>query len=83
MRGLSPTVRNYEPSRALDGGQDGLEIYRRLIPQSKKALQHGGVLFLEIGPPSVMDLMKEAGFENINLLRDYAELERIVYGMKI
>jgi release factor glutamine methyltransferase len=82
MAALAPTVRDYEPHLALDGGADGLDFYRRLIPQSKNALCKGGALFLEIGPPETMDLMFEAGFENINLIRDYAELERILTGEK-
>jgi release factor glutamine methyltransferase len=81
MAKLSPTVRNYEPHLALNGGTDGLDIYRRLIPQCKNALRTGGALFLEIGPKSVINLLAEAGFSDINLLRDYAELERIVYGV--
>ena len=82
MAELSPTVRDHEPRLALDGGVDGLDIYRRLIPQSKNALCKGGALFLEIGPASVMDLMADAGFENKKLLRDYANLERIITGVK-
>ncbi|MCL2577730.1 MAG: peptide chain release factor N(5)-glutamine methyltransferase [Defluviitaleaceae bacterium] len=82
MENLSQTIRDHEPHLALDGGADGLDIYRRLIPQSKNALRPGGALFLEIGPVGVMDLMADAGFENINLLHDYAELERIVTGVK-
>lgn len=80
MATLSPTVRDHEPHLALDGGTDGMDFYRRLIPQSKNALNHGGALFLEIGPPAVMGLMADIGFSNINLRRDYAELERIVTG---
>ncbi|MCL2225167.1 MAG: peptide chain release factor N(5)-glutamine methyltransferase [Defluviitaleaceae bacterium] len=82
MATLSPTVRDHEPHLALDGGADGLDIYRRLIPQCKKALRTGGALFLEIGSPEVWDLMEKSGFENINLLHDYAEIERIVTGVK-
>ncbi|MCL2048112.1 MAG: peptide chain release factor N(5)-glutamine methyltransferase [Defluviitaleaceae bacterium] len=77
---LSPTVRNYEPHLALDGGADGLDLYRRLIPQCKNALCSGGALFLEIGPIEVKGLMEEAGFENVGLIRDYAEIERILKG---
>ncbi|MDR0273171.1 MAG: peptide chain release factor N(5)-glutamine methyltransferase [Clostridiales bacterium] len=79
---LLPNVRDYEPRLALDGGADGLDFYRRIIPQSKKHLKPGGALFLEIGPVSVINLMKEAGFKNIVLTRDYAGIERIVKGEK-
>jgi release factor glutamine methyltransferase len=80
MATLSSTVRDYEPHLALNGGADGLEIYRKLIPQAKNALLPDGALFLEIGPPSVLKLMEEAGFVELCLLRDYSEIERIVVG---
>jgi release factor glutamine methyltransferase len=80
MEVLSPTVRDHEPHLALHGGEDGLDIYRRLIPQAKNALRKGGALFLEIGPPAVSDLMASVGFQNIKLQNDYAELPRIVTG---
>jgi release factor glutamine methyltransferase len=80
IQDLCPTVRDYEPHLALNGGADGLDFYRRLIPQSKNALRKGGALFLEIGPQAVMDLMAEEGCENINLQHDCAELARIVSG---
>ena len=83
MPGLSPAVRDHEPHLALDGGTDGLDFYRRLIPQCKKILRDGGALFLEIGSPAVVDLMADAGFENITKRHDFAELERIVSGIKI
>jgi len=81
MHTLSPTVRDHEPHRALHGGTDGLDFYRRLIPQCKNALHDNGALFLEIGPMGVLGIMKGAGFAEINLRRDYAELPRIVRGM--
>lgn len=80
MAALPLSVRGHEPHKALNGGIDGLDFYRRLIPQAKKALREGGALLMEIGPMAVLDLMAEAGFTNINLRRDYAELPRIVSG---
>ena len=46
---LHPQVREHEPSTALFAGTDGLDIYRRLIPQAREALLPGGLLALEIG----------------------------------
>jgi release factor glutamine methyltransferase len=46
---LHPEVRDHEPAKALFAGVDGLEIYRRLIPQARAALKPNGVLALEIG----------------------------------
>jgi len=80
MAGLSPNVKSHEPHLALYGGEDGMDIYRRLIPDSLKLLKPGGALFLEIGPPAVYDIMVDAGFKNVQLKKDYAGLPRIVYG---
>jgi len=79
---LETTVRDYEPHLALDGGTDGLDIYRRLIPESFSFLRPQGVLFLEIGHVFVGELLKESGFEDIKILSDYAGLPRIVTGRK-
>jgi release factor glutamine methyltransferase len=46
---LHPQVRDFEPAAALFAGPDGLEVYRRLIPQARVALKPGGLLALEIG----------------------------------
>ena len=78
MKTLSETVRDFEPHLALDGGLDGLDIYRRLIQQCKPLLRPGGALFLEIGPVTVADLLAKAGFQDILVLHDYAGLERII-----
>ncbi len=53
MEGLPKDVRGYEPALALDGGSDGLEVYRRLIPQAETWLSPGGQLLIEISPEQV------------------------------
>lgn len=50
LAGLQPEVRDYEPVEALDGGADGLSVYRRLIPESADWLRADGALILEIAP---------------------------------
>jgi len=80
MSGLSSTVLDYEPHLALHGGMDGMDIYRRIVPDSLKFLKPGGALFLEIGPAGVKDIMEQAGFANVQLKKDYAGLPRIVNG---
>ena len=82
MQTLSPTVRDYEPHLALYGGEDGMDIYRRLIPESLEHLKPGGALFLEIGPADVEDIMVASGFTDVHMKQDYAGLNRIVYGVK-
>ncbi|MCL1863930.1 MAG: peptide chain release factor N(5)-glutamine methyltransferase [Defluviitaleaceae bacterium] len=81
IAGLSTTVRDHEPHLALDGGEDGLDIYRRLIPQAKQLLSPSGMMLLEIGPPAVMDIMQAEGFD-AEMLPDYAKINRIVCGVQ-
>lgn len=80
---LMPEVKEFEPYQALDGKEDGLYFYKKIITESKKYLNKEGSLFFEIGYDQaieVQSLMKEAGFVNINVIKDYAGLDRVVYG---
>ncbi len=80
---LMPEVREHEPLLALDGGGDGLFFYRRIVEECRGHLLGGGMLFLEIGydqAEAVRGLMEKAGFLEINVVRDYAGLNRVVYG---
>ena len=82
---LMPEVREHEPILALDGHEDGLFFYRRIAAQAGRFLQGGGMLFVEIGydqGESVRLLMEEAGYREIEVIRDYAGLERVVCGGK-
>ena len=81
MSELEPVVRDYEPHLALDGGVDGMDFYRRIVPRSLDFLCPGGALFLEIGPVAVKDILTESGFEDIHLSNDYAGLPRILRGI--
>lgn len=80
---LEPEVKQYEPHLALDGGDDGLDIIRRIIDGAPDHLIRGGELFLEIGydqGPAVSALMREAGFADVEVIQDYAGLDRVVAG---
>lgn len=80
---LMPEVREHEPLMALDGGADGLAFYRRITEQAGSYLNGGGMLFFEIGcgqAEAVCGLMKEAGFCEIQVVKDFAGLDRVVYG---
>lgn len=82
---LMPEVRDHEPRQALDGGEDGLLFYRRIVAESMGHLPGGGMLFLEIGydqAEAVCGLMEEAGFLEVKAVKDYAGLDRVVYGTK-
>lgn len=78
---LMPEVREHEPLLALDGMADGLYFYREIIEKAPCYMRKGAMLFLEIGfdqGTAVSALLKERGFEEIEVLRDYAGLERVV-----
>ncbi len=81
MDGLAPDIRLYEPVSALDGGDDGLAVFRRLLPQAARALRPGGTVLLEVGDgqaPAVAGLAREAGLSLIEVFRDLSGKERIV-----
>ncbi len=70
---LPPQVRNWEPRVALDGGEDGLAVIRRLIPAARTSLRPGGWCWLEIGEtqgPAVVELFHRSGFEDIQIWTD-------------
>ena len=71
---LQPEVKDWEPRQALDGGKDGLDYYKKIIPAAARHLASSGRLYLEIVPEladNLAALLKVADcFENINLLKD-------------
>jgi release factor glutamine methyltransferase len=82
--GLPPDVR-CEPALALDGGADGLDLYRRLIPQAARWLAPGGLLACEIGEGqgSVMtELLVGGNWNEISVLPDYRGQERLVTAVR-
>jgi len=79
MKELSPEVKK-EPKTALKAGADGLDYYRRLIPEAEKVLKNGGKIFLEIGyqqAEAVSNLFGE-NWTQVEVKKDYAENDRIV-----
>lgn len=77
---LSVEVRDYEPALALFAGDDGLEVYRRLIPAAFEVLTPGGFLALEIGygqSPAIAALLSGAGFVQIEFLPDLQGILRV------
>lgn len=83
IEGLQREVRDYEPRLALDGGEDGLRFYRKIVKESRKFLSEDGVLAFEIGhdqSSEVMQLMREEGYHGICCKQDYAGNDRVVYG---
>jgi release factor glutamine methyltransferase len=77
---LAVEVREYEPGLALFAGDDGLEIYRRLIPAAFAVLVPGGFLALEIGfgqSPAIADLLAASGFQQIEFVPDLQGIPRV------
>lgn len=83
LAGLDPSVREYEPAMALDGGTDGLDFYRAITGQWKRALRRGGRLIFEIGydqAPAVEYILAEEGYGDIVTTRDPGGHWRVVEG---
>ena len=80
---LMPEVQVFEPIEALDGKEDGLYFYRKIVEQSKDYLNSGGSLMFEIGydqGKDVSELLKNEGYEEIEIKKDLAGLDRVVMG---
>lgn len=83
INSLMPEVREHEPHMALDGRKDGLFYYRKIITCACRYLTGGGMLFLEIGydqGEEVRRMMEDAGYTDIEVVKDYAGLDRVVFG---
>ena len=80
---LAIEVRAHDPLRALDGGPDGLDAYRRIAAQAGRLLRPSGVLLLEVGrgqSAAVGALVEAAGLALMPPRRDLAGVERVVIG---
>lgn len=85
MLTLDPSVRDFEPHLALDGGEDGLDFYRAIIENFTPVLNPGGYLCFEFGmgqENAVCELLKQADYEIIELRKDSAEITRAVLARK-
>ena len=77
---IAVEVREHEPAVALFAGEDGLDIYRRLIPSAFAALVPGGFLLLEIGftqARAIEELLRSAGFESVEFAADLQGIPRV------
>ena len=80
---LMPEVRDFEPENAFDGGADGLDFYRKIAGQVKDYLNPGGYVYMEIGydqGEAVSELMRNAGFTEVEVIKDLARNDRVVKG---
>ncbi len=79
---LEPEVACHDPAAALDGGPDGLDAYRRIVPALGRLLAPGGVAGLEVGAgqaDAVADLLAAEGFAGVARARDLAGHERCLF----
>ncbi|NLM12463.1 MAG: peptide chain release factor N(5)-glutamine methyltransferase, partial [Epulopiscium sp.] len=85
IKELMKEVNAYEPTIALDGGKDGLDFYRLIVKDGKEYLKSGGILLFEIGynqGDDVVHLLKSQNFTEIEIKKDLAGLNRVVFGIK-
>ncbi len=83
--GLEPEVLGHEPHIALFGGVDGLDFYRRIIPEALERLNVGGLLVFEAGHDqceSIKALFKASGYVEVNHFSDLNGIPRFIYGKK-
>lgn len=81
---LPADVRDHEPIQALDGGEDGLDFYRAVIPHLQPRVTATGFVAFEIGDTqadAVAAMLSDAGFVETRLERDYAGRDRVVVGV--
>ncbi len=83
IEALEPEVREHEPMMALDGKEDGLYFYRKIVSASVDYLNPEGWLMFEIGydqGEALSEMMKAAGYCEIRVIKDLAGLDRVVIG---
>ena len=81
LEGLMPEVREHEPILALDGMEDGLYFYRKIVAQAGEYLEQGGWLCFEIGydqGEALKEMITEAGYGQVKIIKDLAEKESCV-----
>ena len=82
---LDKEVTEFESSLALDGGEDGLDIFRRILPYAWRVLAHDGVLALELHETCLGQAAQEAqdyGFEHVRIANDLAGRPRVLIARK-
>lgn len=80
---LMPEVSVFEPREALDGSEDGLQFYRRIVKDSKEFLKEEGWLLFEIGceqGAAVSEMLENAGYKEVRVIKDLARNDRVVIG---
>ena len=76
---LQNEVKSFEPTLAIDGGEDGFDFYKIIAKNAKNFLNDGGLLLLECGIGQA-DIVKDMlnGFSNVEIIKDYENIDRII-----
>jgi release factor glutamine methyltransferase len=80
---LMPEVAQFEPMIALDGREDGLYFYRKIIAGCREFLNPDGMILFEIGceqGTAVSKMMQDAGFSDVQVIQDLTRHDRVVFG---
>jgi release factor glutamine methyltransferase len=83
---LQKEIIEHEPRFAVTDDSDGLKYYRRICEVAKNILQENGKLYFEMGKGQSQDvraIMEENGFSEIGIVKDYQQIDRVIYGTKI
>ena len=83
---LQKEIIEYEPRNAVTDEGDGLKFYKRISNVSKELLTEGGKLYFEIGKgqsKDIYDIMNQNRFSEIQIVKDYQNIDRVIYGTKI
>ena len=84
IKNLSEDIRRFEPIMALDGGNDGLDLIKKVIYKSKRILKIKGTLALEIGNEQIKKVSKilvDNNFRIIHVIKDYKNNVRCVFAL--
>ena len=83
---LMPEVNNYEPIKALDGGPNGLDFYRDIIPMARDRLEDNGYLILEINHSQANEVItildNLSCYKNVEVIQDYSGYDRVIKAQK-
>ena len=84
IENLDKEVKDYDPIRSLDGGNDGLTAYKRIINDIRNIGKKNLLVLFEIGfnqAHSITAIMEENNFKNIQVFKDYRNLPRCILGL--
>ncbi len=82
---LQPEINEWEPVNALDGGNDGLDFYKKIVTEARRYLKEEGMIMFELGDDcaeSVAVLFEKAGYSHVSMKEDYAGIKRIISAQK-